>query len=415
VERSGSLRLKLKENFLVFKPGNTPSLVEGVFIEKICRVSPSSKISLKHIKDTYHQLRAMDTLIIIIPLLGDNDLIPELKEDLINFLRLKKPKGNKIFLIFKGDRHQSDEYVSKTSPAYLKTIKLFDKFPQTVVINDKLDLFTADKIADDLTEYCIKMSPKTISILNQMRHILGTSAIFDARKNHLDFYQPSTGNSLIKGLHSNDFGKIFQLIHTLRPRILNISYAYSSQQQVQYFKILDSVKILLAGSNNLTIHCIVQHFPNVSWLNLSANKLSSGIDNLNNLEHLQALQLYKNSLTEFNLSRKNIEKIKRLSLYRNQIQEIDFTGNHLQIQHLNLGANPLHILPIKLSKANNLEFLGLARTKIKELPDWLFLLPSLQTIDLSFIEENIPKAHIEKLRQNNIKIITRPGYNHERC
>jgi len=403
------IAIKLNENLIVYKAGSTPSLIEGVFVKKLCERVPQTKVLLKHLDDTSLHLENSNTLILIIPTLGDNDLIPELEKELTQFLKLVTPKDNKIFVVFKGDRHLSDEQVSKTSPVYLKTKKLFYKFPQTVFLLSKLDRFTADKIAETLYEYNTNISPRTISNLNQASQITTAPLRFDARKKHLDFYQSETGNSLIKGLDCNDLERLFQLIQALQPEILDISYAYITSEQSQYFSVLSTVRTLLANGNNLTVSNIVQYFPKLNWLNLSANNISSGIEDLNNLTYLQVLQLYKNNLTEFDVGNW-IKKIKKMSLYRNQLQELNFPVHDLQIQYLNLGANPLLILPDNLAKANHLEFLGLARTKIRKLPDWLFVLPSLHTIDLSFIEGNIPNSQIDKLLQRNIKIITQPGY-----
>ena len=75
----------------------------------------------------------------------------------------------------------------------------------------------------------------------------------------------------------------------------------------------------------------------------------------------------------------------------------------------NLGANPISALPETLSTCNNLEFLGLARTQISRLPDWIFSSPSLRELDISYIEDRIPRAQIELLCAQNISLVTRPG------
>ncbi len=247
-----------------------------------------------------------------------------------------------------------------------------------------------------------------------MYQLIGSPFEFDACKNLLNFYQSTTGNSLVKELCNNDFKKVFQLINILKPEILNLSYAYISENKSQYMNMIGSVTTLEANSNNLTLHNIIQFFPNLKRLNLAANNLSSGIECINNLKQLTDLQLYKNRLNYFELEGDLLAQIRRISLYRNKLKDINFTGDCSQIEYLNIGANPISTIPSKLSESNKLTFLGLARTKVKDLPDWIFYLPSLETVDLSYIEDQIPTKQIMKLCKSNMKIITRPGYSYEK-
>ena len=104
-----------------------------------------------------------------------------------------------------------------------------------------------------------------------------------------------------------------------------------------------------------------------------------------------------------------VARIKSLSLYRNRLTTFDWPAGQSALSRLNLGANPLVSLPETLSECAALESLGLARTQISCLPEWVFSIQTLRELDISYIEDRIPPAQIAHLRARRVSLITRPG------
>jgi Leucine-rich repeat (LRR) protein len=50
-----------------------------------------------------------------------------------------------------------------------------------------------------------------------------------------------------------------------------------------------------------------------------------------------------------------------------------------------------------------LEYLGLARTQISRLPEWVFSIQKLRELDISYIEDRIPPAQIAHLRHGALR------------
>jgi len=124
---------------------------------------------------------------------------------------------------------------------------------------------------------------------------------------------------------------------------------------------------------------------------------------------LEHLYLQKNDLHEFAAMPVDVARIKSLSLYRNRLTTFDWPAGHSALSRLNLGANPLVSLPETLSECAALESLGLARTQISCLPEWVFSIQNLRELDISYIEDRIPPTQIAHLRARRVSLITRPG------
>ncbi|MNY19565.1 Leucine Rich repeats (2 copies) [compost metagenome] len=101
-------------------------------------------------------------------------------------------------------------------------------------------------------------------------------------------------------------------------------------------------------------------------------------------------------------------RLKHLSLYRNRFRHLEWPAEQTDIERLNLGANPIEALPEQLAHARHLRYLGIARTHIRHLPDWIFELPALAEIDISHIEDRLPSIQLQKLTDSGITLIKKP-------
>lgn len=356
----------------------------------------------------YKSAKAFSLLVFIFPILGNNDLLPENETAIKKTIQHFNPIGSNILLILQGDRHCSDELVKAELPIAIKLSNIFKLYNSVRLESTKLDLFTSNKLAK-VIQYELSNSPKSnVKSLDGLTSILEAKPKWDYENKVLDFYDYSTGHSLIYRTTLSELNRIGKFVRDLEPETLNIANGYMHSVTFLELGTLKTVLRANLSSNFLLISDVINVIPKCEELNLSANNLKK-LDLTKELCRMTSVMLYKNSLNSIDFSSSEVINIRRFSVYRNNLSYFDWPNGGMEIEYLNLGANPIEELPESLHQARKLKFLGLARTKIKKIPEWIFELHELKEIDISYIEDIIPKAQLDKLSSKGIRLINKPN------
>lgn len=347
-------------------------------------------------------------IVLLLPILGDNDLTDELSSCLAHLASRDSCRKSTIVVIAHGDRHVSDEFVTPDTPFSTKVRRLFSSVGTFELLETKLDRFTAAALAHEILDLVNATRLSDILELNCIARLLPRAPRWNARKRQLDFYDPCTGHSLFKTAERAVQKRIAGHIQLIAPRILKVTHAGLGDDALADLEGALHAEVIDLGSNVFSWQRLVPQLGACRWLGLEANGLAQvRLSQLpGGLEHLN---LQKNSLHEFSARQTDVARLKSLSLYRNRVNTFDWPAGQSSLTRLNLGANPISSLPETLSDCAALEFLGLARTHISSLPEWVFSIQNLRELDISYIEDRIPPAQIAHLRARRVSIITRPG------
>lgn len=347
-------------------------------------------------------------VVLLLPILGDNDLANELGDHLSRFVSSDICRECVVLVVAHGDRHVSDEFVKPDTPFSIKVRRFFCGVGIFEIFEKKLDRFTAATLAREVLDIVDATSVGDVRELNCIARLLPRAPRWHPRNRMLDFYDPGTGNSLLKTVDGAVQKRIASHIQVVAPRILKMTHAGLGDDALADLEGALHAEVIDIGSNVFSWERLVPQLRACRWLGLAANNLAHV--RLSQLPRgIEHLYLHKNALQEFAASQTDLERLKSLSLYRNRVTTFDWPAGQTELTRLNLGANPISFLPETLSDCAALEFLGLARTQISRLPDWVFSIQNLRELDISFIEDRIPPAQIAYLRAQHVSLITRPG------
>lgn len=348
-------------------------------------------------------------IVLLLPILGDNDLIDRVQVQLAHFVSNGRCRECAFVVISCGDRHLSDEFIKPDLPFTVKVRRLFSAVGILEILGTKLDKFTASTLAHELLELVDAIKPSDLLELNRIAGFLQRAPKWTARERLLDFYDPFTGDSLLKSVGLAVQKRIAFHIHSIAPKVLKITHACLTDDVLGDLDGTLKADAIDLGSNSFSWGGIMSKVGSCRWLGFAANDIDKvHISQLpTGLEHLY---LHKNALDEF-IVEKNVDiaLLKSLSLYRNLLTTFDWPAGQTTLTRLNLGANPISSLPDTLSDCVKLEFIGLAKTQISSLPEWIFTLKKLRELDISYIEDRIPPAQIAHLHAQGVSLITRPG------
>jgi hypothetical protein len=347
-------------------------------------------------------------VVLLLPILGDNDLTDEVLIRLTRLASCDSYRSCAILVVAHGDRHVSDEFVKPDTPFSIRVSRLFSGAGTFEMLETKLDRFTAAALAREILDIFDATNFSDVLELNCIARLLPRTPRWHARKRLLDFYDPCTGCSLLKSAERAIQKRIASHIQVIAPRILKMTHAGLGDDALADLGDALYAEVIDLGSNDFSWERLVPHLGACRWLGLAANSLTRM--RLSQLPRgLEHLYLHKNDLHEFAAMPAEVERLKSLSLYRNRVTTLDWPAGQTALTRLNLGANPISSLPETLSDCAELEFLGLARTQISSLPEWVFSIQKLRELDISFIEDRIPPAQIAHLRARRVSFITRPG------
>ena len=347
-------------------------------------------------------------VVLLLPILGDNDLTDEVSARLAHFASYDRYRDCAIVVVAHGDRHVSDEFVTPDTPFSIKVRRLFSNVGTFEILETKLDRFTAAALAHEVLDLVDATSLSDVIELNSLARLLPRAPKWNARERQLDFYDPCTGRSLFKTAERAVQKRIASHIQAIAPRILKMTHAGLGDDALADLEGALHAETIDLGSNVFSWQRLVPQLSTCRWLGLAANGLTQVcLSQLpGGLEHLY---LHKNALLEFTARQTDVARLKSLSLYRNRVTNFEWPEGQTTLTRLNLGANPISSLPETLSDCAALEFLGLARTQISGLPEWVFSIQNLRELDISYIEDRIPPAQIAHLRARRVSITTRPG------
>lgn len=345
---------------------------------------------------------------LLLPIFGDNDLTDKVHIHLARIASCDSYRECAIVVVAHGDRHASDEFVTPETPFSIKVRRLFSGVGIFEMLETKLDRFTAAALAREILNLADATSFSDVFELNCIARLLPRAPQWNARKRMLDFYDPCTGISLLKPAEPAIRKRITSHIQVISPRILKMTHAGLGDDALDDLEETLHAEVIDLGSNAFSWDGLVSKLGTCRWLGLAANGIKQmPLTQLpRGLEHLY---LQKNDLHEFAAMPVEVARIKSLSLYRNRLTTFDWPAGQSALSRLNLGANPLVSLPETLSECAALESLGLARTQISCLPEWVFSIQTLRELDISYIEDRIPPAQIAHLRARRVSLITRPG------
>lgn len=347
-------------------------------------------------------------VVLLLPILGDNDLTDELRIRLAHLASFDTFRECAIVVVAHGDRHVSDEFVTTDTPFSIKVRRLFSGVGIIEMLETKLDRFTAASLAREILDFVDATSLRDVHELNSIARLLPRAPRWHTRKRLLDFYDPCTGSSLLKPAERTTLKRIGRHIQVIAPSVLKMTHAGLGDDALADLGEALHSEVIDLGSNYFSWGELVPQLGTCRWLGLAANGLTRM--RLSQLPRkLEHLYLHKNDLREFAAMPTELARLKSLSLYRNRVTTFDWPAGQTTLARLNLGANPISSLPETLSDCAALEFLGVARTQISSLPEWVFSIKELRELDISYIEDRIPPAQIAHLRARRVSLITRPG------
>lgn len=382
---------------------------EALLVEALS--AQGAKPHLSRLSD--HELATRDgashpVVVLLLPIFGDNDLTDKVRIRLARLASCDSYRECAIVVVAHGDRHASDEFVTPETPFSIKVRRLFSGAGIFEMLETKLDRFTAAALAREILNLADATSFSDVFELNCIARLLPRSPQWNARKRMLDFYDPSAGSSLLKPAERATWKRIASHIQVIAPRILKMTHAGLGDDALADLGATLHAEVIDFGSNTFSWEGLVSKLGICRWLGLAANGLKQMP--LRQLpQGLEYLYLQKNDLHEFAAMPVEVARIKSLSLYRNRLTTFNWPAGQSALSRLNLGANPLVSLPETLSECAALESLGLARTQISRLPEWVFSIQKLRELDISYIEDRIRPAQIAHLRARRVTLITRPG------
>lgn len=347
-------------------------------------------------------------VVLLLPIWGDNDLTAETSISLARLASCNNHQGCTIVVVAHGDRHVSDEFVSPHTPFSIKVRRLFDNVATFELLTSKLDRFTAAALAQEIVDLTNATNANDVRQLNSISRLLPHAPKWNVYKRLLDFFDPSTGHSLLRYVQRSVNADISHHVRALAPRILKMTHADLDDEKLSEVSGTLLAEVIDLGSNYLSCDALIPQLGACRWLSLAANGLThTGLLQLP--QQLEHLYLQKNNIHEFAPPAEHVAQLKSISLYRNRLTTFDWPDGQMALTYLNVGANAISVLPNSLSNCTSLESLGLARTKLVSLPEWILSHPKLRELDISYIEDKIPKSQIAHLRRRRVSLITRPG------
>ncbi|MEO8357943.1 MAG: COR domain-containing protein [Chloroflexota bacterium] len=129
---------------------------------------------------------------------------------------------------------------------------------------------------------------------------------------------------------------------------------------------------------------LLDQLPHLESLDLSHNQLMLLPESLGKLTLLQSLDLSVNNLDELPTWLSKLTQLRTLNLRSNNLTEVpEWIGNLTQLQSLDLSQNNLITLPESLRHLTELISLNLSSNNLVEVPQWFEDFTQLQTLDLS--------------------------------
>jgi hypothetical protein len=342
-------------------------------------------------------------LVFIIPIWGDMDLQPVHFAQLRDIALYPAMEGRPVLVILHGDRHTWDRE-DEVCPIYAKLKSLFYYSDVFWICPEKLDSDSAGLVIPHLIRVCASVPAKDEACIARIARLLGRRPNWRKDKKHIGFYDTTTGKSLLSKAETP--AAVLDPLQMLDLNSLELNHAELGVGHLQEHRY--AARYVDFVGNQLNLTAVSNACAKAEWVNLAANNLVK-VNADCCQPSLRHLYLHKNAIQELNLPVGLPCQLQSLSLYRNRLTELELPRDQIGLVKLNLGANPICSVPEVVRQMRDLQFLGLARTRVHSLPDWLLDMPQLREVDLSHMLNTIPIAQIRALAAQGVNIILEPG------
>lgn len=384
-----------------------PTIAEKMLTDYLKNFNVKIKNTYNIFNYTRDIIDSISPLVFLIPIRGDMDLLEAHFAQLSIIAQHSSMVNRNLIFILHGDRHIWDDKDEKT-PIYAKLKLLFFYSGKFSICSEKLDKDSFRRVAHfviDELKVPYSIEEKKVSLVSRL---LGKRPYWQAHKKDLGFYDETTGRSHLIKTPSKNRLEILDIIQELSLNSLELNHASLSSEQLKnrhfFTKHINSI------GNSIEFKTFFHSFPSVEWVNLAANDLSD-VNIAYCSPSVQHLYVHKNAINQLHFPLRLECRLHTLSMYRNLLTNFELPSDQIDIVKLNLGANPITNLSESLKKAQKLQFLGLARTNLEKLPEWLIDMPQLKELDISHMQHLFPCRLVEKLISRGVKIILEPGRN----
>lgn len=382
-----------------------PSAAENSLLEALqreVRISLHERLNV----DALGRCRPGIPLLLVVPVLGDNDLRNTHVAVLTAVSENPAFASKKIVILLHGDRHVWDA-PSHCDPVSVKLKNAFYFSADLHLHPEKLDTDTAAVLAQPILAQLSVVRAAQLTDFGAIAMALGKAPVWDAARGKLDFYDDATGFSRLYGMPPLATARV--LHHVSRMPVTTLLVNNASLGSSGLTDVPLHVRRVDLGGNRLGFADAMRTFPRLEWLGMAANELVE-VDLAGCPATLEHVYLHKNTIERLQFPSGARCKLKELSLYRNRLSMLGLPDDQTELQKLNLGANPIAAIPDELRTARGLRFLGIARTNITSLPRWLRDLECLRQLDISYIEHQLPAQDLAELAERGIELIRKPGY-----
>lgn len=213
--------------------------------------------------------------------------------------------------------------------------KILDEKKDTTLINNLNFVCSSDKI-----------------IYHHICKLLNYRVYVDIKNNQVVKIDLTDNQPYPRGLTNNlsnyQMSELWRLVSQLR-YLRNINASFNDLSFLPDFSSLTQLeKLDLRGNPLLDFHEL-DSAKSLLSLNISACSLKKLPSSINSLQNLKSLLAYKNHITDLS-NIKFPKSIERISLYRNQISsKVLELGHCNNLQEINLGANPIQTMNLKIS------------------------------------------------------------------
>lgn len=372
--------------------------------ESLRSYSNSAVAVVKH-DDCYNVNLTSENLLILVSVMGDNEISKEDLESLSSITSKLNHKKLFVRIALIGDVHSWDGELSKTT-AYKQVSVLLRNNYNAEIYREKLspdNICIAPHEYIDILTTTISDKSRSDKAIIRLNDLSNSSFTWDPDSHKIAFEDPVTGEGSF-----HKFGAprdVFKLLSEANIKSLTIPRAYLYNMDLEGVEWPKGLLAINLPSNHLSEALFSRLPESLKWINLSANGLSAFDFNLIPTG-VKSLMIYKNSIDQIAPLKVELKQLESVSIYRNMIEDASFFSELQSLKKINIGANPISHIPNEFSQLNNLEFLGLARTNITKIPDWVYNHPTIKTIDISHIDRNISDRDKAKLSESGIETIT---------
>lgn len=159
--------------------------------------------------------------------------------------------------------------------------------------------------------------------------------------------------------------------------------------ELKCFRLINEIIYLEAKNSNIvSLHKgVFLNLPNLKFIDLRGNKLTSISGNFEYLKQLKSLKLDNNLISNIPEAIAKIDSLEILSISHNKISDIQLSfTNFTKLKTLNLSYNKIGILPLELGKCITLETLVIEGNLFSKIPCSLGYLSNLKELSLEWFE-----------------------------